>query len=82
MKKTIFALLTLISVNFIIAQSKCEENPEYSESEIIKLAPDAKKSIGNLGKFYFDDATVMCTKLNRNTYLIQVLDNEYLFVTG
>jgi len=77
MKKSIFALLILISVNFLIAQNKCEENPEYSESEIIKLAPDAKKSIGSLGKFYFDDATVMCTKINRNTYLIQILDKDF-----
>jgi len=77
MKISIFALLVLISINYIIAQNKCDENPVYSESEIIKLPPDSKKGVGAEGKFYFDDAIVICTKINGNTYLIQILDNHF-----
>lgn len=74
MKKFIFTLLALIFVNSLTAQSKCEENPIFTESEIIKSPSDVKHRIGNKGKFYYQDGVVICNEINRNTYLVQAFD--------
>jgi len=84
MKKSIFALLALIFVNFLIAQNKCEETPTFSVSKVLKnnekISSYGKSAIRHLEfdkYFYLNDGSVLASnKFDDSSYLLQYFDQQ------